>query len=396
MSVSEVADSLSFEEWPAPLDCGYKNQIISLFLQVASHLTEPLCKSHEFYRRIHVVDAIHSTAYPVTNLARKIALCIGVIGLGLAAVFTTVPGALLRCLALHLQPHSYMALQGASKKLPPEGSFTLLSWNICCIGAGFSISDGGVVPWSDRIDAIIDKIIETDADVNCLYETFDAKATFYLCEKLQQAGYSHIYCNIGAKTIGVSSGILVASKYTLANPEFSPFPLDSLIGWTKKASKGVFSFDVESQGQTFARIYATHLQHSEEPAFPTSEEKEARRKQMQIIADKVSKVRDRCILVTGDLNLDDAEYNASSWKDLFQKGDEFVDKTWAGDAFCAKMAGKRQAGPLNLDHTMLAKDTARSIQTWLIRTGYNPEIFSPHALSDHEGLYTKISLYKRS
>ena len=115
---------------------------------------------------------------------------------------------------------------------------------------------------------------------------------------------------------------------------------------------------------------------------------------MQIIVDKVNTVRDRCIVVTGDLNLDDGEYRNSSWQARFQKGDQFGDalKTWGGDEFCAQLVGKRVSGPLNLDHTMVLNGTACSIETNLVETGYDPAVFKEGVLSDHGGLFSKITV----
>lgn len=370
------------------------NKIAVMVFQAASYLTDPLSKCHEFYRRIYVIEACNPEANAISNLARKIALGLGAVGWASLAIFTTLPGALLRYFGSYLQANPFIYAQGPAngKVLPDERSFSLLSWNICGVDGGYAISDGGVLPWSFRIDNIINKIIEKNADVNCLYEVFDPNAAFYICEKLKERGYSHFYFNIGPRAIGVSSGILVASKYNIKNPEFSPFSQDILVGRTKNAAKGVFAFDLESQGKNFARIYSTHLQHSEEPQFPTAEEVEARKRQMQIIVDKVNAVRDRCIVVTGDLNLDDDEYNTSSWQNRFQKGNSFgaFGKTWGGDEFCACMVGKRISEPLNLDHTMVVKGTARAISTSLVQTGYNPAHFKAGALSDHEGLMSRI------
>src|SRR5207302_2011714 len=127
----------------------------------------------------------------------------------------------------------------------------LLSWNICCTGAGFSISDGGVVPWKERIDEIAAKIVQTNADLNCLYETIDVQSAFYLYDKLKGQGYRHFYFNMGPRAIGPASGMFVSSKYQIKNPEFTPFSVDTLVGRTKAISKGVFTFDLHSQGANF-------------------------------------------------------------------------------------------------------------------------------------------------
>jgi hypothetical protein len=386
MSISEVSTTYSVssdwenEDWLDKVAVGA--------FQLASYLTDPICKSHELFRRICVVN--HSNA-----LVRKIVLFVALVAWASLAIVTTLPGIALRTLALSIQKNPYIYWKGAAegKFLPANRTFSLLSWNICCVGAGYSISDGGVVPWSFRIDQIIDKIVAKDADVNCLYETFDSKSAFYLAEKLREKGYAHFYFNIGPKPVGVSSGIFIASKYNIKNPEFTLFPEDTLVGRTKNAAKGVFAFDLESLGENFARIHSTHLQHSEQPEFPTAEEVEGRRRQMEIIAEKVNGVSNRCVVVTGDLNLDDKEYNQSSWHHGFQKGDPFEGKTWNGDAFCAQLVGKPISGPLNLDHTMIANGSARAIHTTLVRTGYDGVNYKEEALSDHEGLFSLIAVY---
>jgi hypothetical protein len=371
------------------------SKIQSGAFQIASYLTDPICKAHEFFRRVAVVDTLNPTSRKIENLGRKVLLVSGLIGYALLAMVATVPGVAIRALAANLQKEPFLYSKGESpqKTLPGDRTFSLLSWNICCVGAGYSISDGGVVPWSFRIDEIVKKIIEKDADVNCIYETFDSHSGFAICEKLKQNGYANVYFNIGPQALGTSSGILVASKYAIKNPEFTLFPKETLVGRTKLAAKGVFSFDLESKGSRFATIHCTHLQHSEEPEFPTSEEAAARRMQMQLILEKIEKVKGRCAIVTGDLNLDDEEYRASFWQHRFVKGDAFgSERTWGGDAFCAKLVGKRVSGPLNLDHTMLLKGTARSIHTSLVETGYDPERYKKGALSDHEGLFSRVSL----
>jgi endonuclease/exonuclease/phosphatase family metal-dependent hydrolase len=394
---AELPRSTDLDFEPSSSYCGCSElfeKIAGLFFLAASYLTDPICKCHEFYWRISIVDSLNPESSAFSNTARKIALFLGLIAWATLAVITTLPGVALRFLGARLQQNPYLYGEGESpgKVLPPGRSFSLLSWNICCVGAGYSITDGGVMPWSFRIDDIVQKIIEKDADVNCLYETFDSKSAFYICEKLKGRGYTQFYYNIGPRAVGVSSGIFVASKYKIKNPEFTPFPQDTLVGRTKNAAKGVFAFDIESEGESFARIFSTHLQHSEEPQFPTPEEVEGRRRQMEIIVDKVNEVRDRCIVVTGDLNLDDEEYNASSWQHLFQKGDEFEEKTWGGDEFCARLMDKRISGALNLDHTMVWNGTAQELQTTLVKTDYEAAIFKEKALSDHEGLFSEIIL----
>lgn len=376
------------------VDAVTTNLTIALF-HGASFLTDPICKSHEFYRRLYFVDAMHPKENAISRCARKFFIFLGFVGYSTVATVTTIPGIALRGILANLQKHPYIYERGhaAEKVLPADGTFTLLSWNICCMVGGWVYSHAGLVPWAFRIDRIIDKIVETNADVVCLNETFDTTSALYLAERLKEKGYVHFYFNIGPRSLGVSSGIFIASKFAIAKPKFTFFPEDSHVGWSKSSSKGVFAFDLVSQGKSFSRVHSTHLQYSEECAFPTPEEVEGRKKQMELIVKKVEKVRPgKCVVVNGDLNLDDREYYSSSWHTRFQKGDHFVGKTWGGDKFCNRVMGKKPSRSLNLDHVMVLEGTARSIHTTLIETGFHGKKYRRRALSDHRGLLTRIRI----
>ena len=362
--------------------------------RLASYLTDPICHGHERYRRIAVVDALYPAAGRLANTVRKGRLLAELCGYAILAMLTTVPGIALRHLASRLQTRPYLHRQsdGPKKTLPADRTFSILSWNVCCVGGGYPISDGGVMPWSVRVDAISDTIVRLAADVVCLYEVFDAHAACYLTDRLMSAGYIHAYFNIEPRGLGVNSGILVASRYGIQRPEFTPFPVETLVGRTKSAAKGVFAFDLTSDGKAFARIHATHLQHSEESMYPTPEEAAGRAAQMRIVMEKVAAGSDTCTVITGDLNLDDEEYRASPWRHRLQKGDRYRDpaRTWGGDAFCAGLVGKRVSSPLNLDHTMLVAGTGRGLETSLVDPGYDATRFTGEALSDHGALLSRI------
>lgn len=100
---------------------------------IASSLSDPICKAHEYFRRFQIVDTLHQSEWKVTRLARRfffgaLAGCFGVIG-SLAAP----AGIALRALGSYWQPRSFLYERGAAqgKGLSPERSFTLLSWNVC-------------------------------------------------------------------------------------------------------------------------------------------------------------------------------------------------------------------------------------------------------------------------
>ena len=356
----------------------------------ASLLTEPICKAHELFRRLYLVDVLNPTASKTSNWARKFFLGMGVVVSFFLSVGAAPPGVALRGIASYLEKEPFIYYRGKLPNKALKEFFSLLSWNICCVGGGYSISDGGVMPWHFRIDKIITEILKENPDVLALYEVMDTAAGFYLYERLQEQ-YAHFYFNIGPRAIGPSSGMFVASKAEIKNPEFIPFPKQMLVGRTKMSEKGVFSFDIQIEEKKI-KVYATHLQHSEQPQYPTPEEIKAREAEMALIIKKVDQNSGNAI-VTGDLNLDRTEYVHSSWKGIFQDVffDENGSRTWGGAEFCAKMVGKRESGPLNLDYTLI-KGPEISAKTSLIETGYDDTTFTIDALSDHRGLLSRFEM----
>ena len=109
MSTLQAVDS-SYVELYSPavqLNNQVENSIreivaIRLF-QLASYLTDPICKSHECFRRIQVVDTLQAQDYKIVNLARKVLLAVALTLYGCMAVFTTAPAVGVRSLAIYLQ-----------------------------------------------------------------------------------------------------------------------------------------------------------------------------------------------------------------------------------------------------------------------------------------------------
>lgn len=362
----------------------YNEATVGAF-KLASFLTEPACLVREHYQQMRVLEGM---------FVQKIWLFFQIIICTIQALFASVPSIAIRSAATFFQKEPYIYRQGDldCKQLSDKNSFTLLSWNICCVSGGYSITDGGVIPWQERIDKIIDKIKEKDADVLALYETFDLDSSFYLYDHLKNS-YAHFYFNIGPKSVGVSSGIFVASKYEIDNPSFIPFSQKSLVGRTKNCKKGIFSFDLKSS-RSFATLLISHLQHSEEPQRATAEEIKSRCSQMDAILQHAKqRYSDRCLIVAGDLNLDDAEFAQLPLQEFSRGTRDFKEhKTWGGDSFCAALEGKEGSKALNLDHTMMLKETTAGLQSFLVESGFDAKHYHPDALSDHHGIYSKIIL----
>ncbi|HEX4839628.1 MAG TPA: hypothetical protein VFU89_04210 [Rhabdochlamydiaceae bacterium] len=359
-------------------------------LQKASRMTDPVCDSSELWTKSYIVKDLHPRGYRVTNLLRQALLLTQAAMCALGSPLSVLAMGV-RYAVSRFQKVPYVYRKGSmSEKKIQDWKFTLLSWNICYVPGGYEISDGGVISSPKRIQKIIDTILGSKAEVVCLYEVFDVNTALDLREKMKEE-YAHFYFSMGTRVVGLPSGIFAATKFPVENPTFTPFPQEALDGRAKKCGKGIFSFDIHKS----ARIFATHLNHSEIPAKPTPGEVKARQAEMEIMMKLVDGSGPEGRVVVGDLNLDDDEFKKADWSKRFVKGDTYTDeKTWGGDEYCAKLMQKEVSGALNLDHSMIVKGTAQSIETKLLPTGYDPKMISEEATSDHRPLLSTITLKK--
>lgn len=237
----------------------------------------------------------------------KISACV------VGAVILTLPAIALRALAACLQgtPYTYVRKDVREIGQLINNTFTLLSQNICCVPAGYSLTNGGAAPWRQRINMIIQKVLEQNADVVTLSEVLDYEAALRLIVGLR-IRYAHIYYNIGAQGFGPSSGLFVASKFPLRDPNFVQFPREMLEGRTKLAAKGIFAANLPDG----TRLYTTHLQPSEIPSQPTLQERAARNLQRSAIIENINLGRS---VLTGGLSLDRQEFNGLWTQDFIMQ-----------------------------------------------------------------------------
>lgn len=376
------------------LEGALENQLKELMFVAGSYLTEPFLKSDEYLKRCYTVNALNRGSSSCERITRKFFLIVGMLGWGAVGLVTTIPGFLFGALPTLLQndPFIYSKCDPIPKYLPSEKLISLLSWNVCCIGASLPITDGCVTPTSFRMDAILESIIGVDADITCLCEVFDVITARYFKEKLAEVGYSHFYSHIGPKAIGLSSGLFIASRYSVQNPEFAVFTQSH--GWAGYSRKGVFSFDInEIQDKPLARIHVTHLQHSDNPATPDFEEILSREHQLNELMDIANRVNTSLPqIITGDLNMDEEELEYHSLLKEFSRGTVVGDeKTWGGDAWSAKhIYGKPPTAPMNLDYT-LGKNVELTTHI-AFDTFFKEGIFTEKALSDHRPLLSYIKI----
>lgn len=390
-----------------------KDAVAQQLFSIASYTTDPACYAHLNYRLRSVAHVLYPNDSKITYCARQVLFGIKICGWAMIASVTSLPAIALRFIATHLEAKPFYQVKIKQENLPLNNSyFTVLSGNTAMAPAGYVISDANVLPeWyirknasgkqSCRLEDIIEIIKKQNADVVCLSEVFETKVATHLCQELASEGYSHFFHSMGRRALGPPSGLWFASKLPLKSFVFTPFPQDTLVGRTKNCSKGWYEAEIVIGNGTFATVIGTHLQHSEIPRCSKPEEVEGRKKQMDLIIAQVDAMKDRCVLVAGDLNLGNEEYRDSKWTNRFKYSignmgcwTEPHASTWMGDEACVRLARGPEATisqPMNLDYMML-KEGESSLNKKIVKIPYDSKVLQPSAISDHNWIKGTISI----
>lgn len=370
-------------------------------LKVASYFNGPVCKAREYYYMLFVLD--QTCVSKAHKIGKATFLVMGIFVCVLLTPFTAPIGMAIRGLVAKYEskPYIYLERNTDGKPLANDGEITLVSHNQCYMTAGYSITDGQLIPSSDkkRMDDNINNLKALDPDIICLYEVPDICDAFYISSKL--AEYPFIIPVVGVRAIGPSSMMYVASKYKIVKEsiEFIPFIKGvEVTGRAQYSEKGFLSFDLMSKGRVFATIISTHLQHSEIPSNPKDHEKKARTKQLNKIVKhmRIKAGLGHAVVLTGDFNLAEDELNAVKEFDFIKRDPSVSGKvTWGGDKWCADLMGKPNSDPMVLDYTVIAGNAA-AISTTIHQTGYSALEFRPKALSDHHLLFTTVTVIVNS
>jgi endonuclease/exonuclease/phosphatase family metal-dependent hydrolase len=306
--------------------------------------------------------------------------------------------------------NEYSYIEGLTReKLINENApgFSILNFNVCFLPGKLSLLYGGMLPWKSRIKKIAARINQIDADIVCLQEVFEGKAAEMLIEQMK-GNYAHFYINIGPRTFGfteasagLSSGLFLASKIKIENPEYIPFEKSGI-----HMKRGFFNFSLSCAGSEIAHIYTTHLEAFNEHPGP-----ELRKHQLDQILCKMNEHSNKtssqvASVLCGDLNIplqsnESAEhllrdhfidnYNKANARVTLENRTylDFTDVIWK-----AKLDMKKfTPNPEILDYALLLKNQpAHSKQRFSLYTALIPmnDIAKPlDALSDH---HAEISL----
>ncbi len=273
--------------------------------------------------------------------------------------------------------------------------FTLLTLNICMHHGDQSLIFGGVRSWSERIDRLLMLIESKDADVICLQEVFDRHGGEALYEGLKDF-YSYFYLDIGPnhfgfnpETMGLSSGLFVASKYPLSEPQFIPYENDE-----PHMTRGFFSFKVVHHGDILGRVITTHL----EP-FDSLDTRSRRLSEIEQIIDFIQVEEGYPLILCGDLNIplgNNEEAHRLAREHFYDTYSEqieevtFENRTYVDYTQYYFNETPFEPFPKLLDYILLARNDMEDfgVKTVVVQTN---DLESPvEALSDHHGLFAEV------
>lgn len=177
---------------------------------------------------------------------------IGGVGLGLGNLG-------LKALGFALQERGFSHARGeALERSISGGRIQIATLNCCGIFAGMSLDHGGVLPWKDRMDALIGQIERANADILCLQEIYDISLGERLVTRLKSS-YAHFFLHSGPNCPGNHAGVAVLSKLAILSCAFLPFSNND---WS--LNRGALFLKVlpaPGSAQPVARVIATHLAH---------------------------------------------------------------------------------------------------------------------------------------
>lgn len=336
-------------------------------------------------------------------------------------------GAALRCLAscarkdfIYIKPKK----EPAPRLLSPS-KLKICTYNTALMPE-FIAARNEIPPTSERVEVIAQALQKRNDDIVCMQEAFHADASLELSRRL--TNYPYQILDVANQRLGLSSGLMIASKYPLENIKFWRHPESS--GLEQRTNKGLLAATVRLSAHKMAYIFNTHL-HGGAP--PPLGGKYYRRKQLKQIRklvptyveehQKKQKNTVVGVFLCGDMNIgpDDRKFTKNrnpEWRKKFFRGE--YDEYYHGDgppytegrlnigqkygtAFHSKNArdaitgwdrSKIQEWGIGrecLDHILVKQDPPPGID---LRPGKRPKVYRDHmdGGSDHLAVRTECHL----
>jgi len=298
---------------------------------------------------------------------------IGGVGLGLGNLG-------LKALGFALQERGFSHVRGEVLACPiPGGAIRIASLNCCGIFGGMSLDHGGVLPWKDRMDALIGQIQRANADILCLQEIYDISLGERLVARLKSS-YAHFFLHSGPNCPGNHAGVAVFSKFAVQSCAFLSFANND---WS--LNRGALFLKIlpfAGSPHPAARVIATHLAHGRDDAPRLAQMEEIR---SVLPPDALPTV------IAGDLNVDRRGSHGASMQqkleeDPFSSGNPPITCT---NRMTAEWTGKDEGPEESIDYIafLRGKKHAAELQDAVLIPSFeengNGSIQTQTARSDH-------------
>lgn len=306
----------------------------------------------------------------------------------------------LKLAASYLNPSDFFSMAEGELKPLERNKLCVVSANICAFEAGLNWPCGGMRSWKDRLEGIVEAFTQSKdqaPDIIALQEVWSQEVALSLIEELRKKGYKQFFFNIGIRPHAPGSGLFVASRTKISNPEFTPFE----DGRVFDMKRGFFKGEVERNSGESITFVTTHLEPSKDDFNPTQADKNERKAQFLQIQNSIEGKK---AIICGDLNMGPEELqtlgSGASGQSLFAGNTE---PPTCAPGFDTQLKGHPESREIRLDY-ILATTVSREMSERAdgIMALYskkengngaeNSTLDTNQALSDHQGITTTFTL----
>ena len=321
-------------------------------LDIASELTEPHCYAFSKLRyRIGMLPLDPGKFDNASTKTKEIAIRIfeGIVAIVLCTAglpLLIAMGALskvFKAIGFALQKDNCTHIVTGTPPRSINGLPKIYTKNLCGIGGGMHYDHGGVNNSKSRLQALVQKIRNEDADVVVLQEVYDAKLLKALVKELS-GEFCDIYTNMGQSTWGSVGGLMVLSKVAVHN-----FTNEDFNNSTWQLKRGFATIEVKQRPEDAlpcARVIGTHLIH---------DSAEERMGQVAQIVDSLAR-RSLSLptVLTGDLNIERDGPEEAVLRPYLKHGYRGADPTCTG-RLSAQATGRPAEPDETIDYISLFK-----------------------------------------
>lgn len=114
------------------------------------------------------------------------------------------------------------------------------------------------------LEGLIEKILHANADVVCIQEIIGIDSSYAFYDALKEQ-YAHFYTTIdmhgfSSDTPIAAKGMLIASKYPIGNPQYTPF--------SNNRDSGFIDFTLKSENTLLGRVFIAQLKPNQAQVMP--------------------------------------------------------------------------------------------------------------------------------